>query len=158
MNAILITELTVRLQPCKRRDVAEEGIPYFGYDILWPDGRPVRVGLRRFCRVGARLLLGRDHGQEAQLIQLTLHPVAGLQAPLTRPVRGVRCRRFYALPQREEIAVYFLIGVPTDVVFDRMRDEPEVLRWLQAERMLPGEPFWFDLACQTIDTFDEPLT
>ena len=152
MNAILITELTVRLQPCKRRDIADDGITYFGYDILWPDGRPVRINLRRFCRVGARLLLGKDHGRAPRLIQLTLHPVSGLDTPMTRPVRGVRCRRFYAVHQAEGIAVCFFNGTPTDVMFDPARDEPEVLRWLQVERMKPGEPFWFDLACQTVET------
>ena len=47
-----------------RRDPAKdrhrENIFFEGYQVLWPDGRPVAVGLDAFCKHGQRLLgLGR---------------------------------------------------------------------------------------------------
>jgi hypothetical protein len=50
----------------------------------------------------------------------------------------------------DAIRLHFLDGTPTEVVFHDALDEPSVLRWLQVERMSPGEPFWFDLASQTL--------
>ncbi len=152
MDALTPTHLTLLLQRCPQRDASSAGISYSGYDLFWPDGRPVRAGLHRFCRVGERLLVGRDHAGDTALVRLTLYPVAGLEAALTRPGRGIRCRRFYAVRQPSAIRLHFLDGTRTDVVFDPAVDEPEVLRWLQENRMLPVEPFWFDLASQTLAT------
>ena len=52
--------LRVLLQRYSSRDHVEEGISYEGYQFLWPDGRPLTVGLTAFCKHGQRLLgLGR---------------------------------------------------------------------------------------------------
>jgi hypothetical protein len=120
------------------------------YDIFWPDGRPVCLGLSRFCRFGSRLLLGRKFEGETILVRLTVYPLAGLNAALTRRGTAVRCRRLYALHYGNTIRLHFLDGTPTEAVFHAGSDEPQVLRWLQADRMGPGEPFWFDLASQTL--------
>jgi hypothetical protein len=154
MSGLHPTELIVLLRQRRERDEVGPGIAYWGYDIDWPDGRPVCVGLRRFCRHGTRLLLGRHATVATALVRLALYPVAALETSLTRPGPGVRCRRFYALREPDYIRLYFLTGDPTEVFFDPASDDPEVLSWLQAERMRPGEPFWFDLACQTLP--DEP--
>jgi hypothetical protein len=69
---------------------------------------------------------------------------------LTRPGGGVRCRRLYALLQGDTIRLHLLDGTPTAAVFHAVHEEPPVLHWLQADRMRPGEPFWFDLGCQTL--------
>lgn len=143
-------ELTVLFRRRPGTEHAHGGITFAGYDIAWPDGRPVQTGLRRFCNVGARLLLGRRSEGETTLVRLTVHPVAGLEAALTRPGGGVRCRRLYAVRRGDNIRLHFLDGTPTEAVFHAAADEPRVLRWLQAERMRPGEPFWFDLASQTL--------
>jgi hypothetical protein len=145
-------ELTVLLQRRRDRDASDQRINYAGYDIYWPDGRPVSVGLERFCQQGTRLLLGRAHDPEMAMIRLWTYPLRGLESPLTKPGPGVRCRRFYALRFRDLIRLHFFTGTPTEIVFDRETDDPEVLRWLHAERIRPEVPFWFDLASQVVDT------
>jgi hypothetical protein len=144
------TELTVLFQRRAGTEQVRRGVTFCEYDIFWPDGQPVRLGLSRFCNFGARLLLGRRYEGETALVQVTLHPVAGLEAALTRPGGGIRCRRLYALRRGDAIRLHFLDGTPTEAVFHAKSDEARVLRWLQAERMRPGEPFWFDLASQTL--------
>jgi hypothetical protein len=144
------TEVTVLFQRRPGTEQARGSTTFAEYDIVWPDGRPVQLGLTRFCNFGSRLLLGRRYEGETALVRLTIHPVAGLKATLTRPGGGVRCRRLYALRRGDGIRIHFLDGTPTEAVFHATDDEPEVLRWLQAERMRPDEPFWFDLASQTL--------
>jgi hypothetical protein len=144
------TELTLRLQRREGTEHDRGGITFAEYDITWPDGRPVQTGLSRFCNFGARLMLGRGYGGGAALIRLTVHPVAGLEAALTRPRGGVRCRRLYALRQGDAIRLHLLDGTPTAAVFHAVHEEPPVLHWLQADRIQPGEPFWFDLSSQTL--------
>ena len=142
--------LFVVLHRRRERDAATEQVVYSGYDLCYRDGRPVAVGIERFCRQGTRLLLGRSHDPERAAIKLSVYPVAGLEAPLTRPGQGIRCRRFYALGLCNAIRLHFFTGTPTEIVFDRRHDDPEVLHWLHAERIRPGEPFWFDLASQLV--------
>jgi hypothetical protein len=144
------TELTVVFRRRAARDESSEGIDYLGYDILWPDGQPVRLGLRRFCQIGSRILVGRGFDGDSALVRIAIYPVTGLGAPLTRPGRGIRCRRLYAIRGPDSIRFYFLDGTPTEVVFDPHADEQRVLRWVQAEHMRPGEPYWFDFASQTV--------
>jgi hypothetical protein len=144
------TELTLRFRRRPGTEYARGGITSVEYDIAWPDGRPVQTGLSRFCNFGSRLLLGRRYDGRAALVRLTVHPVAGLKAALTRPEGGVRCRRLYALRHADTIRLHLLDGTPTGAVFHTAADEQPVLRWLQAERMRPDEPFWFDLGSQTL--------
>jgi hypothetical protein len=143
------TELTLRFRRRRGTEDTRGGITSAEYDVTWPDGRPVQTDLSRFCNFGARLLFGRRYAGGTALVRLTLHPVAGLEAALTRPGGGVRCRRFYALRQGDTIRLHLLDGTPTGAVF-HADDEPPVLRWLQAEHMRPGEAFWFDLGSHTV--------
>jgi hypothetical protein len=154
MNGFHPTELTILFRRQQSRDAASGNIVYSGYDIFWTDGRPVRVGLSRFCQMGSRLLVGRRHEGDLAVVKLTLYPVAGLEASLTRPGGGVRCRRFYALRHADHVRLHFLDGTPTEAVFDPAVDEWAVSRWLQIHRMQPGEPFWFDLASETMPVED----
>jgi hypothetical protein len=144
------TELTLFLKRRPGTEHARAGITFAEYDIAWPDGRPVQIGLSRFCNSGARLLLGRRYQGQTALVRLTIYPIAGLEAALTCPFCGARCRRFYALRRGDCIRLHFLDGTPTETVFDATADDPRVLRWLQAEHMRSGEPFWFDMAGQTL--------
>src|SRR5438874_1526232 len=45
MDTIPPTHLTLLLQRYRQRDESSAGINYSGYDLFWPDGRPVRAGL-----------------------------------------------------------------------------------------------------------------
>jgi hypothetical protein len=144
------TDITVLLTRRRERDDANDRIVYSGYDIHWPDGRPVSIGLERFCQQGTRLLLGRARNVQQALIRVTLYPISGLDAEFTRPGQGIRCKRFYSLLEKNEIRFHFFTGTPTEVVFHRHDDDPEVLRWLHAERVRQGHPFWFDLASEIL--------
>jgi hypothetical protein len=150
MDGFHPTELTILFRRQQSRDDTNGNISYSGYDIFWPDGQPVRVGLSRFCQMGSRLLVGRRHEGDIAIVKLTLYPVSGLEAALTRPGGGVRCRRFFALHHADHVRLHFLDGTPTEAVFDPETDERAVLRWLQIHCMRPGEPFWFDLASETV--------
>jgi hypothetical protein len=142
--------LTVVLQRRPERDAAKEKVSFSGYDIKWPDGRPVSVGLSRFCQQGTRLLLGRAKDVERALLRITFYPVPGLEAAYTRPGPGIRCRRFFALRQNDQIRFHFFTGHETEIVFDRSEDDAEVLHWLHEEQIKPDVPFWFDLASQFV--------
>lgn len=145
------TELIVRFQRRPEAEHADDHVASLDYDISWPDGRPVQTGLSRFCNFGSRLLLGRRYEGGTALVRLIVHPVPGLEATLTRPGGGVRCRRLYALRRGDSIRLHFLDGRPTEVIFEADKEEPPVLRWLQADRMQPGEAFWFDLGSETLE-------
>ena len=82
-----------RRDPTKDRQRGK--IPFEGYQILWPDGRPVDVGLDAFCKHGQRLLgLGRAlAGCKERLIDLFCFPLRGRDDDLTR-IPGHRVRRF----------------------------------------------------------------
>jgi hypothetical protein len=142
--------LDVILHRRRERDATKDDITFAGYDICWPDGRPVSLGLRRFCQQGTRLLLGRARDPERALVRVTLYPVNGLDASLTKPGKGIRCRRFYALRIQDEIRFHFFTGAETEIVFDGRQDDPEVLNWLHVEHIRPSIPFWFDLSSQLI--------
>jgi len=150
MNTASSTDLVVLFRRRLGTEHVRDGIIFAEYDITWPDRRPVQTGLSCFCNSGARLLLGRHFDGRAALVRLTIYPVARLESALTRPGRGIRCRRFYALRHGDCIRLHFFDGTATEVVFNAERDEPPVLRWLQTERMRPGDPFWFDLTSQTL--------
>jgi hypothetical protein len=142
------TEIRILLVRRRESDQSNGLAVFTGFDICYPDGQPISVGLRRFCHVGTRLLLGRARDVDRALVRITLYPVASLEATLTRPESGVRCRRFYALRNGNEIRLHFLNGTPTEVVFDDRKDDPVVLHWLRSSHIRPDTPFWFDLASQ----------
>lgn len=142
--------LVVLFQRKPERDRAEKGISFAGYEILWPDGQPVTLGLERFCSQGTRLLLGRARDLERALLRVTMHPVESLKSALTRPGPGIRCRRFYALREHNEIRFYFFTGDRTEITFDDQDDDPRVLDWLHAKYIHAGAPFWFDLASELL--------
>ncbi len=144
-------QLTVILTRRRERDEEADRVTYSGYDIHWPDGRSVTIGLQRFCQQGTRLLLGRARDLERAMVRVTLYPISGLHADLTRPGGGVRCKRFYSLNEGDDIRFHFFTGTPTEVIFNRRDDDPAVLKWLHAERIREKEPFWFDLGSEILE-------
>src|SRR5436305_1410563 len=81
------------------RDRQEGKVRFEGYEILWPDGRTVALGLEGLCLHGQRLLsLGRHlAGCRERLIDLICFPLAGPDDALAR-LPGHRVRRFYIEP------------------------------------------------------------
>jgi hypothetical protein len=146
--------LTILFRRDPSRDRHSEATQYEGYQPLWPDGRPVTVGLDAFCRHGQRLLgLGKYlAGERERLIQLSCFPLSGRDDELTR-IPGHRVRRFF-LERRGKVGrIHFLDGTPTAAVFDMRRDEPRVLHWIGVAGLKDGGRQWFDLAAMPVESF-----
>ena len=140
---------------CRRdsdRDRVEDNIRYEGYDFIWPDGRPVAVGLTAFCKHGQRLLRLGHHlaGARERLLDLIVFPLVDGEASLTR-LPGHRVRRFSIERQGRQGRLYFLDGTPTTVVFDLDGDEAPVLHWIGLPALRDGERQWFDLAARPVE-------
>lgn len=145
--------LRVLLRRDLSRDHVEEGIAYEGYQFLWPDGRPLTVGLTAFCKHGQRLLgLGRHMaGVRERLVDLIIFPLPNGEASLTR-LPGHRVRRFSIHREGRQGRLYFFDGTPTTVVFDLDHDEARVLHWIGLPALRDGERQWFDLAAHPVET------
>jgi hypothetical protein len=148
----MLRTLRVLLRRDASRDHAEEGVSYEGYQFLWPDGRPLTVGLTAFCKHGQRLMgLGRHMGDvRERLVDLILIPLPDGEAALTR-LPGHRVRRFSILREGRQGRLYFFDGTPTTVVFDLDHDEARVLHWVGLPALRDGERQWFDLAARPTD-------
>jgi hypothetical protein len=131
------------------RDRQQGLIQFEGYQILWPDGQSVALGVDSFCRQGQRLLgLGRYlAGCAERLIDLLCYPQINRDADMTR-LTGHRVRRFCLQRTGQQGRLHFLDGTPTDAVFDLRRDEPRVLTWLGLPSLPDGGCLWVDLAAR----------
>jgi len=145
--------LTVLFRRDPTRDRQRGHIQFEGYEILWPDGRPIATGLNAFCNHGQRLLgLGRHlAGRSERMLRLICFPLKGRDDDLTR-LPGHRVRRFFLERQGNTGRMHFLDGTPTDTVFEIGRDERKVLRWIGLTGLGDGEQQWFDLAAGPADT------
>ncbi len=143
--------LTILFRRDCSRDRQTSNIDYEGYELLWPDGRPVAVGLEAFCRHGQRLLgLGRHLGScTEKLIELAVYPLQGREDDLTR-IPGSRVRRFFLERQGNFGRLHFMDGTPTAAVFHADEDEPRVLDWLGLPSLHDGGRLWFDLAVRAV--------
>jgi hypothetical protein len=144
-------EVLFRRDPSKDRQ--REQVRYEGYQVLWPDGQPVAVGLDAFCQHGQRLLgLGRHlAGCRERLLELICFPLHCREDDLTR-IPGHRIRRFCLERHGRNGRIHFLDGTPTDIVFELGRDEPRVLHWIGLTHLRDGESQWFDLAARAVDS------
>jgi hypothetical protein len=139
-----------RRDPSKDR---QKGNIFFeGYEVFWPDGRRVTVGLDAFCKHGQRLLgLGRHlAGCTERLIELICFPLASREDNLTR-LPGHRVRRFCLRREGTIGRIHFLDGTPTETVFQLGRDEPTVLEWIGLPGLGEGQEQWLDLAARLVD-------
>ena len=141
--------LTILLRRDPGRDGMRGEIPVEGYQISWPDGRAVAVGLNAFCKHGLRLLglKGCRNGSSERLVELICFPVTDRDANLTRQP-GHRIRRFRLARSGSSGRLHFLDGSPTDVAFDLERDDPAVLAWIGLPALQDGEGQWLDLAAR----------
>src|SRR5690242_5677768 len=117
--------LTVLFRRDSRRDCRHGTVSHEGYQVLWPDGRLVTVGIEGFCLHGQRLLrLGRHlTGLSERLVELRCYPLGGFEEPLTR-LPGSRVRRLFLERSGGRGRLHFLDGTPTALAFDLARDEP----------------------------------
>lgn len=144
--------LTLLFRRDRSRDRQRGPIFFEGYEILWPDGHPVTLGLDSFCSHGRRLL-GLDRhlsGREERLIDLLCFPLGSLEDKLTR-IPGHRVRRFLLQREGDVGRLYFLNKTPTDAVFKMGHDDPRVLRWLGVSELPEGGCQWVDLAARATE-------
>jgi hypothetical protein len=128
------------------KDRSKEQIQYEGYEVLWPDGRPVTVGFDAFCRHGQRLLgLGRHlKGCTERLVDLIFFPLRDRDDDLVR-IPGCRVRRFCLKRQGRQGRLHFLDGTPTAIVF-HLDDDSRVVNWCGLSSIPDGGDQWLDLA------------
>jgi hypothetical protein len=127
-----------------------------GYRLLWPDGRPVDIGVSAFCTHGQRLLgLGRYlNGCTEKFIELICFPLASRDQDMTR-LPGHRVRRFYLERRGSLGTIHFMDGTPTAAVFDLNKDEPTVLHWIGLSSLPDGEQLWLDFAARMCDSLSD---
>jgi hypothetical protein len=141
------------------RDREDDRIHFQGYEILWPDGQPVAVGLDAFCKQGQHVLGLRRYlaGCRERLLEVVCIPLPGRDQNMTR-LPGQRVRRFFLERHGRQGRIHFLDGTPTAVVFDEYDDEPAVLHWVGFTGLKDGERQWFDLAaCPLEESVPHPV-
>jgi len=141
--------LTVLFRRDPSRDRLCDQIRFEGYQVCWPDGRAVAVGLDAFCTHGQRLLgLGRHlRGCSERQMELLCFPLRDREDDLTK-LPGARVRRFLLRRTGPQGRIHFLDGTPTAAVFDLAADERRVLHWIGLPSIKDGEGQWFDLAAR----------
>jgi hypothetical protein len=143
-------QLLFRRDPA--RDRCERATPLEGYQVCWPDGRPVALGVDAFCTVGRRLLgLGRHlvHYRE-RLIELICIPIADHESRITQ-LAGHRVRRFFLTRLGRTGRLFFLDGTPTSVLLDLDRDERPLLDLFGLAELREGQRRWLDLAARPLE-------
>src|SRR5215213_6272311 len=145
--------LTLLFRRDPSRDRETEVAHFEGYRILWPDGRPVAIGLDAFCKHGLRLFgLGKHlAGCQEKLIKMICFHLESREDDLNR-IPGHRVRRFFIERQGNGGRIFFMDGTPTTIHFEVDRDEPQVLDWLGLPSLKDGERQWFDLAATDLQT------
>jgi hypothetical protein len=140
-------KLTVLFRRDPTKDRQTDKVDFEGYQILWPDERPVAIGIEAFCKHGQRLFgLGKYlAGCHEKLIKVLCMPLESRDDDLNR-IPGHRVRRFYIQRTGDTGRIHFMDGTPTTMIFDVRRDEPRVLNWLGLPDLADGEIAWFDLA------------
>lgn len=124
-------------------DEETDRIRFSGYDILWPDGQRVDVGLSRFCQFGVRTLFGRRSAAR-NLVTIHMLPLLDREAPLPKLPRGIRNRRFCLHRSGEEGRVLLIDGSPTELVF-HLKDDERVVHWIRLREIPDGGEQWYDV-------------
>lgn len=139
-----------------RRDPTRDGelnnVAMAGFELLWPDRRPVHFGLGNFCRQSQRILriehlVSPTEERAMEWVQFPLH---SCEEPMTR-LPGVRVRRFVIRRKGNVGRLHLVNGQPTEVTFEIGRDEPRVVDWVGLSRLRDGEELWFDFAVRQIE-------
>jgi len=145
----MLRTLIVMFRRDPSRDHQQERIRFEGYQVYWPDGRAVNVGLDAFCIHGQRLLgLGKHlRGCSERQVELVCVPVPDREADMTR-LPGARVRRFLLQRSGLQGRIHFLDGTPTAAVFDLETDEDRVLHWIGLPWIKDGEGQWLDVAAR----------
>jgi len=144
--------LTVLFRRDESKDRQEGRIVQHGYQILWPEGQAVVVGLEAFCRYGVRWLGLNRHlaGREERLMKLTCVDLQGRDDELT-PMPGCRTRRVTLRRNGSVGRIHFIDGTASAVVFILGKDEPRVVDWIGLSELADGEVRWKDVAARPLE-------
>src|SRR5262245_23393055 len=151
--------LTLLFRRDPSRDCQRGVRTHAGYQITWPDGRSVALGLDSFCRHGQRLL-GLDRqlaGSSEKLVQILSFRMDDRDEDMTR-LPGHRVRRFFLERKGSSGRLHFLDGTATEWVFEIGRDDPRVLHFLGLFDVADGGRQWLDLAARTLEHGDHTAT
>jgi len=134
------------------RDRHDNDIPFEGYEILWPEGKPVAVGFNAFCKHGQRLMgLGKHLlGCHEKFVDLMCFHLGGREDTLPR-LPGARVRRFCIRRTGRQGRLHFLDGTATAIVFDLDSDEARVLWWIGLTELPEGRELWIDVAARPVE-------
>jgi hypothetical protein len=148
----MFRSVKVLFQRDPAKDLLSGRLFYEGYRLIWPDGRPVGVGINAFCKHGQRLLgLGRYlKGCRERLLELICFPLGSRDQDMTK-LPGHRVRRFYLERRGSVGTLHFMDGTPTAAVFDLNKDEPQILQWIGLPNLRDGEQLWIDFAARIVD-------
>jgi hypothetical protein len=116
-----------------------------GFQMIWPDGQSVGLGLDAFC-FHAQRVLGLERylkGLSERMLELVVFPLKSPEDDFTR-MPGLRVRRFMIQRQGTQGRIHLVNGAATEIVFEDGRDEPRVLEWIGLAHLREGEQFWFD--------------
>lgn len=144
--------LTVLFRRDESKDRREGRIVQHGYQILWPDGDAVVVGLEAFCRYGVRWLGLNRHlaGRAERLMKLTCVDLRGRDDDLTS-MPGCRTRRVSLRRSGSVGRIHFIDGTATEVVFVLGKDERRVVEWIGLSDLPDGGVRWMDVAARPLE-------
>jgi hypothetical protein len=144
--------LTVLFRRDPARDRENRGIIQHGYEICWPEGHAVAVGLDALCHYGLRWL-GLNRllaGAHERLMVLTCLDLESRDDDLTK-MTGHRTRRVTLRREGRIGRIHFIDGTPTEVIFVLGRDEQPVLDWIGLSTLADGELRWLDVSAGPAD-------
>jgi hypothetical protein len=147
-------KILFRRDPARNRQLNDVNMD--GFELLWPDGRPVASGLDAFCRA-AQGILGLNRfmiGREERLLELIQFPLRSKEEQLVR-VTGLRVRRLMIRRAGPVGRIHLINGAATAVTFEMGRDERRILDWVGLTGLRDGEHLWFDITVRAVDTVTE---
>ena len=149
----MFRSVKVLFQRDPTKDLLSGKMFFEGYKLIWPDGRPVQVGVNAFCSYGQRVLgLGRYlKGSTEKFVELMCFPIQDRDQDMTK-LPGHRVRRVYLERRGSKGTIHFIDGTPTAAVFDLNKDEPQVLHWIGLSSLRDGEQLWIDVAARLCET------
>lgn len=141
-----MNSIEVLLNRNAKDDHEKDGVQYFGFNILHPNGVPANVNFAHFCNVGLSTIFGKEFKPEDKNYKALFHFVPKSETdPLSDIPSATKVRRLYFVKTDGKARMFFRKGVPTELTFDD-HDEPEVLNWICYSSVPDNEKFWFDFA------------
>lgn len=128
-------------------DAEKDGIPFSGYHMVLPNGTNGCRSFDALCKLGTRLIFGKDWRPESHLAQLHMFDVSE-DTPPTK-LYTERARRFKLVPERHGWLqrLHLRDGRPTEVVFDIENDPPAVIDWIGGAA---AEERWVDFMARAV--------